>query len=187
MATGGGVRWLPNAVADTIIPPSPQVLAQRAASRLRLPVPQIGASPSVGVPQLVGVPVWLWVAPAGWAPVAATAAVPGVAVTATARPVSVTFDFGPGGRTVCAGPGTPFRPGIDDPAAASPDCGITFSQASTGQGDGRFPVTVTVSWSVAWAGAGQAGVFGGLTSRLVSAVTVREVQALVVTAGGGTR
>jgi hypothetical protein len=88
---------------------------------------------------------------------------------------------------VCPGPGTPFRPGVDNPASSSPDCGITFSEPSADQAGGEFPVTETVSWSVTWAGAGQAGTVAGLTSQLTAALTVREVQALVVAAGGGTR
>jgi hypothetical protein len=179
--------WLPDPAATTRAAPSPAVLAQQAVSQLRFPQPRIGASPSPDVAQLVGVPVWLWIPEDSWVPVSATAAVPGVAVTATARPVSVTWDFGPGGQVTCSGPGTPFRPGIDDPAKGSPDCGITFSRSSAGQVDGRFRVTVTVTWSVGWAGAGQTGVFDGLTSQLVTAMAVDESQALVVAPGGRAR
>jgi len=183
-----GVVWLPDAATGAgTAPPAPAVVAQEAVNKLRLPEPRVGASPSAEVVQLVGVPVWLWVAGGSWGPVSATAAVPGVSVTATARPVSVTWDFGPGGRVVCAGPGTPFRPGVDDPAAGSPDCGITFARSSAGEVDGRFRVTVTVSWSVGWAGAGQTGVFTGLTSQLVTAMAVDESQALVVAPSGGAR
>ncbi|WP_241255807.1 hypothetical protein [Candidatus Protofrankia californiensis] len=183
--TGGGVVWRPDADMAAVVPPSPPMLAQRAANRLRLPEPRIGVSPSADVVQTAGVPVWLWLEPALWVPVTATAAVPAVAVTATARPESVAWDFGSGGRVVCQGPGTVFRAGLDDPAKPSSDCGITFTRSSAGEPDGRFRATVTVSWSVAWAGAGQAGVFPGLTSQLVTEIAVGEAQALVVPVGRG--
>ncbi|WP_239336548.1 hypothetical protein [Frankia sp. CiP3] len=181
--TGGAVVWRPD-TGMAVVPPSPQILAQRAVNRLRLPEPRIGVSPSADVVQTVGVPVWLWIDPAFWAPVTATAAVPAVAVTATALPESVMWDFGSAGRVVCQGPGTAFRAGVDDPVKPSSDCGITFTRSSAGEPDGRFRVMVTVSWSVAWAGAGQAGVFPGLTSELVTAMAVGEAQALVVPSVG---
>ncbi|WP_206778477.1 hypothetical protein, partial [Frankia torreyi] len=144
--------WLPDAVtAGAVL--SPATLAQVAVKKLRLPAPSVMMSPGVGVPQLVGVPVWLWLGGV-WGPVSVTATVPGVSVTATARPQEVVWDFGAGGAVSCRGPGTPFRVGVDDPAAGSPDCGVVFVRSSAGQSDGRFPVTVTVRWQVGWVGAG---------------------------------
>lgn len=165
---------------------SPAAVARLAIKKLVLPAPSLVTSPGLGVPQLVGVPVWLWLAGV-WGPVSATAAVPGVAVTATARPQAVRWDFGDGGAVECAGPGTPFRAGVDDPAAASPDCGLVFSRSSAREVGGRFPVRVTVRWQVGWAGAGQQGVVAGLTSGSVSSVTVDESQALAVPVSGGAR
>ncbi len=180
-----GVVWLPDAGAARGVQ-SPAVVAQLAVKKLVVPAPRWEMSPAAGVPQMVGVPVWLWLA-GGWGPVSATAAVPGVSVTATARPQGVTWDFGDGGVVSCVGPGTPFRLGVDDPAAGSPDCGVVFTHSSAGQVDGRFPVSVTVRWLVGWAGAGQQGVVPGLTSRAVSSVVVSESQALVVAGSGGVR
>ncbi len=179
------VVWLPEAVAR--IAPSPAAVAQLAVKKLVLPAPRVAMSPGVGVPQLVGVPVWLWLPVGVWGPVSATAAVPGVSVTATARPQEVTWDFGDGGVVSCAGPGTAYRPGVDDAAAASPDCGWVFARSSAGQPGGRFPVRVTVRWGVGWAGAGQQGAVAGLTSQAVSSVAVGESQALAVPASGGAR
>ncbi|OHV23992.1 hypothetical protein BBK14_23720 [Parafrankia soli] len=170
--------WRPDAVMGAVVPPSPEVMAQRAVSQLVLPAPILGVSPNVDVVQMVGVPVWLWIS-GGWGPVSATAAVPGVSVTATARPVSVLWDFGAGGQVRCAGPGRAFRPGVDDPAAGS-ECSIAFAHSSAGQPGGRFPVTVTVTWQVGWAGAGQTGEAAGLTSQTVASVAVGESQGLVL-------
>jgi hypothetical protein len=104
--------------------------------------------------------------------------VPGVSVTATATPVSVTWDFGGAGRVSCAGPGSPFRPGVDDPAGSSPTCGFTPSRP------GRWPVTVTETWQVVWAGAGQGGTLPALTTRTTAVLAVGETEALVGSGGG---
>ena len=88
------------------LPVSPAVLAQTAVKHLALQSPLIEASPPVGVDQLVNVPTWLWLA-GPWNPVHATAAVPGVSVTATAVPQLVTWRMGDGSVVVCHGPGHP--------------------------------------------------------------------------------
>ncbi|TCJ36575.1 hypothetical protein E0504_22850 [Parafrankia sp. BMG5.11] len=174
--------WRPDAAMGAVVPPSPEVVAQRAVSQLVLPSPVVEVSPGLDVVQTVGVPVWLWIS-GGWGPVSATAAVPGVSVTATARPVSVLWDFGSGGQIRCAGPGRAFRPGVDDPAAGS-ECSIAFARGSAGQPGGRFSVTVTVTWQVGWAGAGQSGEAAGLTSQTAASVAVGESQGLVLPGAG---
>ena len=81
---------------------------------LALQSPLIEASPPVGLDQLVNVPTWLWLA-GPWTSVHATAAVPGVSVTATAVPQLVTWRMGDGSVVVCHGPGTPFGSGTTRP------------------------------------------------------------------------
>jgi hypothetical protein len=177
ISTGSGVVWEPDGAVAGLIPVDPAVIARRAAAELRPPAPAVGTSPALAAGTQVGLPVWLWISSAGWRPVSATAAVPGVSVTATATPVSVTWDFGAAGHVTCQGPGTPFRPGADDPAAASPTCGITMSRP------GRWPVTVTETWRVSWAGAGQGGALPNLTTGTAAALVVGETEALVGSGG----
>src|SRR6266508_2489874 len=76
----GGPVWLntPPAV-------SPEILARQARSMLTLPDVVIRVNPAGD--QLVRLPTWLALDPASWRAQSATASVPGVAVTATARPV----------------------------------------------------------------------------------------------------
>jgi len=178
ITTGSDTVWRPDAAMGAVIPPDPATLARRAAAQLRALTPVMGTSPALAAGTQVGVPVWLWIDAAGWRPVSATAAVPGVSVTATATPVSVVWDFGGAGRVTCAGPGSPFRPGVDDPAGSSPTCGFTPSRP------GRWPVTVTESWQVAWAGAGQGGTLPALTTRTTAVLPVGETEALVGSGGG---
>ncbi|WP_235433671.1 MULTISPECIES: hypothetical protein [Protofrankia] len=171
--------WIPDA-APGAAGPDPAGLAEQARNRLRLAGPRIVMSPTGD--QLVRLPTWLWLDPAGWAALSATAAAGGVAVTAVATPVEVTWALGDGGTVTCTGPGTPFPAGAD-PASVSPDCGYTYRDRSLDAPGGTFPVTATVRWDVSWAGAGQAGVFPGLTT--VSAAAVRVIDVPVLTTGGG--
>lgn len=172
--------WIPNGEqAPGAAGPSPAELAAQARERLRLPDPVVAASP-VG-DQLVNLPTWLWL-DGDWAPIEATASVPGVSVTARAVPRSATWVMGDGSEVVCRGPGTPYAPGAD-PASPSPDCGHTYGVSSAGRPGEVFTVAVTVNWTVTWSGAGDSGTFPGLTTGGEAAFRVAESQALIT--GGG--
>jgi hypothetical protein len=170
--------WIPNAPrqpAQAAALPSPAQLAQAAYNQLRLPSPDIEANPAGE--QLVRLPTWLWMDRGEWKPVSATASVPGVSVTATARPSSVVWSMGDGSTVTCSGPGTPYA-AAGSPKAGSPDCGHTYRTSSAGRAGGAFAVSATVRWTVSWAGAGQNGVFPGLTTTSAAAFRVAESEAL---------
>ncbi len=155
---------------------SPEALAAEAASRLVLPDVVIRVSPAGD--QLVGLPTWLWVDGSSWRSVSATASVPGASVTATARPVRVTWSLGDGSEVVCRGPGTPWRRGVD-PRAASPDCGHRYVRSSASQPGSGYLVRVSVAWAVSWAGAGSSGVVPGLATNASTRLRVAESQAVL--------
>ncbi|GAA4731649.1 hypothetical protein [Phytohabitans rumicis] len=156
--------------------PDPSVLAQDAVSRLHLPAPGIHTNPDAAQADvLVWVPVWLWVDGLSWASRSATAAVPGMSVTATATAKKAVWRLGDGAVQAC-GQGSVWRPGTD-PRAASPTCGYTYDRA------GVMTVTVTVTWAVAWRGGGQAGTVPDLTTTANLPLRVVEAPALN-TAGG---
>ena len=158
-----------------------------ARQRLTLPVPTVRLSPSAR--QLVHVPTWMWIDPQSWHELSSTAAVPGVAVTVTARPVSTVWRMGDGATVTCRGAGTPFDATRDDPALAS-TCSHTFRQSSTGRPGGVFHGSVTVEWAASWSAVGAAGAAGaagagtltGLSRTAAFTVSVAEVQALNRTA-----
>ena len=168
----GGPVWMPGA------PPvvSPEVLARQARARLELPNVVIALNPPGD--QLTHLPTWLSLDPASWTPKSATASVPGVSVTATARPVQASWAMGNGETKVCTVPGTKWTPGTD-PRLPSPDCSYTYRHSSAGASGGRYTVTVTVTWEVTWAGAGQTGTVPGLTTTGNVPVTVEESQAVI--------
>jgi hypothetical protein len=168
----GGPVWI--AGAPPVV--SPEVLARQARARLQLPGVLVRLNPPGD--QLVNLPVWLTLDRSSWTVQSATASVPGVSVTATARPVAATWSMGDGGSVRCTGPGTAWRPGID-PAKPSPDCGYTYRRSSASAAEGMFTVTVTVAWEVTWAGAGESGTIPGLSTTGTVRVPVQESQAVV--------
>ena len=167
--------WIPDGEASPAPLPSPAELAAMARNQLRLPTPKINANPAGD--QLVSLPTWLWLSSESWDDISATAAVPGVSVTAVARPTSVTWSMGDGGSVTCKGPGTVFPAGAD-PKSASPDCGYTYRTSSAGQRADAFPVTATVNWTVTWSGAGQGGTFPNMTTSASTAMRVAESQGI---------
>lgn len=172
--------WLTTPPPAALMQPTPAQLADRARNSLVLPKPVIGSNPPVGSPQWVGVPTWSFLSKDIWVPVSAKAEVPGMAVTATATPVSVTWAYGDGTSTTCAGPGTPFTPGTD-PKASSPDCGHTYRTSSGTATGGKYQVTATIMWQVTWVGTGGNGVLNGLATAATIPVTVLQSQAIVTT------
>lgn len=154
---------------------SPAEVARLAYNQLRLPSPEIRTNP--GERHLVNLPSWLWLDRSSWTPVSATASVPGVSVTATATPESLTWRMGDGASVSCEGPGTPYRAGVD-PKAPSPDCGHTYRRSSLGEPDDRFTVSATVTWTIRWSGAGRSGTFPGLTTTQKTSFVVAESQAV---------
>lgn len=170
--------WIPDAPrrpGRAAALPSPAELARVAYAQLRLPSPAVESNPAGE--QLVGLPTWLWLDRGSWVPVSARASVPGVSVTAVARPDSVVWTLGDGSTVTCSGPGTRYGRGAE-PKSSSPDCGHTYRTSSAGRPGGAFAVSATVHWRVTWAGAGQSGVFPDLTTLSNAAFRVAESQGL---------
>ncbi len=178
---GGGVCLMPNANgggggAGGRPAVAPVVLAQTARRRLVLPSPVIRSSPRPEDLLPVHLPIWLWVGGSVWRPRSATASVPGVTVTATATPSQATWSTGDGGSVVCHGPGTPYAGG--DPSRPSPDCGHVYSRSSAGRPGEAFHVTVTVTWAITWAGAGENGTLAPLTTTAAAPFQVAQIPSL---------
>ncbi|GAA0262569.1 hypothetical protein GCM10009539_55440 [Cryptosporangium japonicum] len=128
-----------------------QQVALREFATIPIKGPQIGVAPDPGGSGLVGLPVWLWTAvtPQTWGPFTATAAVPGLTVTATAVATRITWNMGDGKQVVCDNPGTPYLASYGN--KASPNCGYRYARAGT------YTVTGTTDWVVTWTGGGQTG------------------------------
>jgi hypothetical protein len=158
---------------------TPQALAQQAYRFLPLPAPAIRTNPPPTQDQLVGLAMWMWVDQVTWGTRTATASVPGLAVTVTAVPVSVTWRTGDGGRVVCHGPGTPFTPAAAR-SGQQPTCSYRYQRSSAGQPAGRFTVTATTTWQITWTatGATASSTLPPLSRTSQTALRVAEVQAI---------
>ena len=157
---------------------SPVVVAEQAVRRLGLSSPTIEMAPPTGRPQLVGVATWLWIDPATWRTLSASATAGPVTTTAVAAPTKVVWDIGDGSTVTCDGPGTPY-----DPATPNSTTGCSY----TWPAPGTFRVTATVYWSVSWTaqgapGGGTLGVQAGPASAVT--VVVEESQAINTPSGG---
>lgn len=172
--------WVTGAqAAAAAVPVDPVALAQQAVKQIGFASPTIEMSPPEGSPQLVGVATWLWIAPAAWQTLTASATAGPVTTTATAVPSKVVWDMGDGDSVTCDGPGTPY---------SASDSGTTTECLYTWPSPGDFTVTATIYWSVIWtatgaAGGGNLGVQAGPAAEV--AVTVTESQAINTASGGG--
>ncbi|HCT76687.1 MAG TPA: hypothetical protein DGT23_08895 [Micromonosporaceae bacterium] len=137
--------------------PSPLSLALQAINRLPITGPDIGLAPDPAGSGLVGLPVWMWtrVSAATWGPSSATASVPGLSVTATARADHIIWSMGDGTVITCGSPGAAYQTSYGD--SASPNCGHKYLQPSRGQTSGRYQITATTRWTVTWSGGGRSG------------------------------
>lgn len=171
----GAIIWV--AGAPPVV--SPEVVAHEAVADLVLPQARLQLSPAAD--QLVNLPLWLALQRSSWASQQSTASVPGLSVTATARPVRAVWSMGNGATVTCAGPGTVWTP-AQDAAAASPDCGYTYRHSSASAAGGAWTVSVTVTWAVSWAGGGTSGTEADLMTTASTRVRVLESQALVTRA-----
>lgn len=184
MLPGGGSSnsgWvvLPNPPAGFgAVTVTPSDLAVEAVEMLELRGPAIGIAPPPGSTGLVGLPVWLWtdVTPSTWGPASATASVPGLSVTATARATRIVWDMGDGTKVTCRTPGTPYSTSYG--GVPSPTCGHLYTRPSAGQPDDAYPVTATTTWEVSWSGGGASGVIT-VTRSSTTSVRIGELQVLV--------
>jgi len=145
--------WVVNATAQAPTA-NPVVLVQQALSKLPLPTPTIEMAPATDQDQLVNASTWLWIDPAAWRGLSASATAGPVTTTATATPAEVIWQMGDGHSVTCLGPGTPYDPSQPN---ATTDCSYTWTQSSAGQPGGVYQVTATVYYRAAWTAAGAPG------------------------------
>jgi hypothetical protein len=153
--------------------------------RRRLPAPQPRLAPPAGrlVTQLS---TWIWTEPSTWQPVSATAWLPDISATVTARPLRLGFDPGDGhlggGAISCDGPGRAWRPADGDEATSA--CSYTYRHASSLGRGGAWTTTMAIDWAVTFTATdGSGGALASLRTSTTQPVTVREIQALVTGRG----
>lgn len=150
-------------------------LAAEAAATLTIAYPTPHTSPARHQRQLVGLPTWLWIDTDGFDAASATASIPGLSVTATATPTSITWDLGDGTDPVtCTDAGTPYDPNRPDDAQTT-DCSHTY------QHHGTHTATVTTTWTTTWSATnGESGTLPGTTRTTSFELDVIQRQAVIV-------
>jgi enoyl reductase len=163
---------------------TPQILAELAYDRVRVPDTEINLSPTNK--QTVNLATWAWLDKATFKPVSVTASVNllNISATTTATPIALHIDPGTPDADVypasgdCAinkdgSIGTAYATGDEN---KTPPCGLTYRRSSSSNG-GTFPLKATITWKVSWTGSGGTGgnlpdgTFGNTTN-----VTVQEIQ-----------
>jgi hypothetical protein len=187
---GGGTTttnlWISNAPGAPPAAPAvdPYAVALQAEDSLNLPSPTIEFNPPNNA--VVNLPTWLWVDAALWHPYVVSATVGAVTATATATPISVTWNLGDGGSLECAGPGTAYRTDLPS-SAQQTSCSYVYQMTSLGQpspdgnpNDGAFRISATVAWQVVWTAQGAPG--GGnlpaLTTNSAANLRVEQVESV---------
>ena len=151
----------------------PGTLARRAFNELPLIYPRPRTAPPATANQLVGVRTWLWVDPADWHPLSATAAIGGLSATVTATPTSTVWTMGDGTTITCDGPGTPYDPQRPDDEQST-QCSHTY------QHDGPYTVLATIVWTVSWTSStGAGGDLGTVQRSTQFPLTVEQRQAVI--------
>lgn len=152
---------------------SGRALARSAVASLAPAFPEPRTNPDIEHRQLPGIDTWLWVEPAAWGPVSATASIPGLSATVTAEPTHVIWDMGDGSPPiVCAGPGTPYDPDLR-PSEQSSDCTHRYRSR------GSYGASATIHWELRWAASdGDGGTLDPIARTSAFTMTVAERQAV---------
>ncbi|WRZ92607.1 hypothetical protein OHB54_28260 [Streptomyces sp. NBC_01007] len=156
-----GIFWVDKGAAPPADIPeaiTPRMLAQLAYGEIRVPSTKVDLAPA-GTTK-VNLPTWAWLDTAKFKPVAVTASVPllGVTATTTAEPVSLKIEPGTvdaetypaSGVCEIAGDhiGEAYAKGK---AKETPPCGVKYLRSS---GDGSYKLRATITWKIHWTGTG---------------------------------
>lgn len=181
-------EWVPKGDPPKTGPPAitPEILAQSAYDRIRIPDTEISLSPDVLAKQTVNLNTWAWLDKEDFAPVSVTASLPvlGISATTTATPIGLHLDAGtpdadlfPASgdcpRNSDGSIGTPYRSGD---GGRTPPCGLVYRRSSNG---GTFPLRATVTWRVTWVGTTGGGTLDNGSFDRTTDITVREIQSVV--------
>jgi hypothetical protein len=112
-------------------------VAYEARNQLQLPTPTVHTSPRNRT--YVQLRTGLWVDAADFTEERASATVGGTTVTAIGIPRDVTWKMGESTVT-CTTAGS----------RSGKTCGYTYQRSSAGQPNGRYAISVTVTWDVSW-------------------------------------
>ncbi len=158
-------------VLDGDTPPDPQgpvvtpeILAQSAYDRIRIPENPVQLSPAADHVQTVNVNTWAWLDKGDVAPVSVTARLASLNMwaTTTATPEGLHLKAGTpdadlypaSGDCLLNADGSIGTAYVSSDGNGVPPCGLTYRRSSDG---GTFPLSATITWKVTWTGSGGTG------------------------------
>jgi hypothetical protein len=171
------IIWLPPQL-PTI---TPEQAARAVAATMSFQAINIGISQKMSGPAgvgYVGVPVWLWAKdPSGITvgPQHVQRTYQGIGVTIDAKVTKIVWNLGDGDSVAC-GQGTPYSTSYG--VAESPTCGHKYTQISKSKPGGKYRITATSYWELAWAAGGQTGTIP-LDFTQATTLSVGEIQVVV--------
>lgn len=140
---------------------TPEMVAQDWFALVTLREPEFDTSPPAGTTGVINLPVWLAVAPdpnpedreSWWGPIGPEEhCLGGVCITIGATVLSVDWAMGDGSTQTCTR--DQHRAWESHMDETNPDaygaCHYTYTQSSRDQADGRYTITATSTWEVAW-------------------------------------
>lgn len=147
-----------------------------------IPSPAIRTAPDVvgGVSPatVVNLPTWLWISPAVWHSVTASATAGGITADVVAQPVSVTWSLGNGQSLDCNGPGTPYNDNIPLSWQLT-NCSYTYTSDFSGA---EIMLTATIHWTVTWSATnGVTGSLPPLSSQSTVPLHVEQIESIITT------
>jgi len=165
---------------------TPEILAESAYDRLRIPDKVVELSPDAQHTQTVNLNTWAWLTKSDIHPVSVTARLASLGIWArtTAEPVGLHLEPGtPDADVYPASGDCPLNPdgSVGRPYTRAdgndvPPCGLTYRRSS---GSGTFPLSATIRWKVTWTGSGgTGGDLPGGTFEFNQDVTVQDIQSV---------
>lgn len=165
---------------------TPEILAESAYDRIRIPDKVVSLSPDAEHTQTVNLSTWAWLDSADIPPVSVTASLASlnISATTTAKPVGLHLDPGTpdadvypaSGNCGLNSDGSIGRKYVSSDGNSTPPCGLIYRHSS---GNGTFALKATITWQVSWTGTGGTG--GRLDDGVFDTtqdVTVQEIQAV---------
>ncbi|WP_235032500.1 hypothetical protein [Actinacidiphila yanglinensis] len=165
---------------------TPEILAESAYDRIRIPENPITLSPSANDVQTVNLNTWAWLDKGDVAPVSVTARLASLNLwaTTTATPEGLHLRAGtPDADLYPASGDCPLNADgsigekyVKADGNKVPPCGLTYRRSSDG---GTFPLSATISWKVSWTGSGgTGGDLAGGSFEFDQDVQVQEIQSV---------
>jgi hypothetical protein len=175
-----------NGVIRIVLEPAPGEVAQFAWEQMQRSIQpsKVGMQPVDDIGAIVKVDTWYWLethnVPRTW-----PGSLLGVSASITARPTTITTNWGDGITTMCTAPGLSYDSATHPKLYREPDpapdggCSYRYTTHSGKQPGQKFTVTTTVTWEASWTSGATGGTFAPVTRQTVNQLKVDQIQSIL--------